>query len=165
MKKISFLILFASLISFTISANTNRVGDSIEYTGNYGGQPARMTMSYISFDGNYMTQASQIYINGQMVSDSTEMIDADSIMTMETAAMMVAMCSQFGGVQEYLDLPVGKTLTCRVEASAATDDLYNFYKNVFADAGTIWLGPFPVTGIAQMTISGTLVQVSNYQWK
>ncbi len=159
-----FLISLLTLISIASEASANRVGDAIAYSGNFGGQSAELHMAYTSFDGSYMTQGTKMFLGGQLVSDTEEALEADSIVTMDTVGVMIAMCSQIGGVQEYLDLPVGKTLTCRVEASSVSAPIYEMYKDVFMDASTIWFGPFPVTGIAQMIFNGATFQVSGYHW-
>lgn len=121
-------------------------------------------MAYTSFDGSYMVQNTKFYSQGQLLSDTSESIDQESIITMENAGLMVAFCSSIGGVQEYLSLPVGRTLTCRVEANSVDSTIYNRYKDVFVGASTVWLGPFPVTGIAQMKVDGATFEVVNYHW-
>lgn len=159
-------ILFFNLIlaSFALHAASNRVGDHIIYHGNFSGQTMRMEMSYISFQDPQMIRQSRTFIKGNLASDESELIAADEIITMEKAGLMVALCSQNGGIQEYVNLSVGKTLTCKVNSSNVSTEVFDRYRSAFKMADTIWLGPFPVTGIAQMEIGGNTFSVINYHW-
>ena len=162
MKRISALLV--ALCSLSICAQANRVGDSVKFIGTMNAQPVELDMEYTAYDGQSMTQSTQLKMSGQIVSDNVESIAPEAIVTMETVGLMIAMCSQIGGVHEYLDLPVGKTLTCKVSADSVSTPVYNMYKSVFMDASTIWLGPFPVSGIAQMIFGGSMLRVSHYHW-
>jgi hypothetical protein len=162
MKRI--LVLLLSLLTLNVFANANRVGDSIRLEGVYEGYAAIFDMSYTYFDGTFMGQTTNVYIDGQLASQSTEELDSDSIVTLESAGLLVALCPQIGGVQEYLDLPVGRTLTCRITANKVSDSVFHMYKSLFAQAGTIWLGPFPVNGVAQMDLDGFVMRVTSYHW-
>ncbi|MBC97461.1 MAG: hypothetical protein CME63_06910 [Halobacteriovoraceae bacterium] len=161
-----FTLCFSIFFIFTFSAeaSSQRVGDLIEYSGRVNSQASSLKMRYTHYDQGSMTQLTQFFTEGQMVAEHTEVLDESSIITMETAGVMVGLCLQFGGVHEYLELPVGKTLTCRITAAAISTQVYEVYKEAFADAGTLWLGPFPVTGIAQMEVDGALYQVTKYHW-
>ncbi len=157
--------LSSSFLCPSLWASTGRVGDSISYaSAPQSGLDMRIEMEYTSYAGLEMIRATRTWIMGNLVADITESIAPEDIMTMENAGLMVAMCPQIGGVYEYLDLPVGRTLTCKINASAVSAAIYDKYQDIFSEAGTIWLGPFPVSGIAQMDIGGTIVAVVNYHW-
>lgn len=162
MKGISFLLILIS--SLNIFAAADRVGDRIVYTGSYNTQSMKMEMIYESFQDPDMIRRSRTFMDGNLVADETDHLAPSEVISMQSAGLMVALCTQNGGVQEYLNLPVGKTLTCKVNSSNVSTAIFDRYRMAFKIADTIWLGPFPVTGIAQMEVGGNTFSVVNYHW-
>ncbi len=162
MKKV--IVFFLSVSCFSLWANAERVGDRISYQGNLYGQNVTMEMSYSDYNDPHLILNSKTYLDGVLSSDTSSPVEPEAVITMETAGLMVALCSQYGGVHEYLTLSVGKTLTCKISSESVSLPIYEMYKDAFNEAGILWLGPFPVSGIAQMDIGGNIIRVVNYHW-
>lgn len=153
----------------------SRVGDSITLKGSISGASYESTHRYTSFNGQSMQQSQDIFLNGNAMGSTVEEIAADDVMTPEKAGLVVALCPQIGGFFEEINLPVGRTATCRIDAAALQEASYQEkflgfnLENVVkmmdeVNATQVWLGPFPVLGVAQMTLQSDLIQVTNYKW-
>lgn len=162
-KGLLFFGLLLGLI-FPVFSSNDRVGDNILLSGAYQGGTLRIEGSYLQFNGSAMMQRQSSYFNGQHMSQEDTWIASEDLITPETAGMMVALCPNLGGTHEYLDLPVGRTLTCRLESSSL-DELPLLYSENFKNLGDVlWVGPFPVLGVAQIQIPGAMLKVQSYRW-
>lgn len=165
MKLLSLFSMLCLLLSTNSFANANRVGDQISLRGNYAGGSLEINASYVSYQGSSMLQRSVTYLNGQNVGTEDSWLADEDILTPESAGLMVALCPNIGGVQEYLDLPVGRTLTCRLDTQSLSGVPYVFAKNLQSLGEMVWLAPFPVLGVAQIQVEGAYLQVQSYTWK
>lgn len=163
MKSLS-IIATLFLMSSSIFANASRVGDSITLRGSYAGGTLEINGRYVTFQGGTMLQRSETFLNGQNVGTEDEWLAEEDILTPESAGLMVAMCPAIGGTQEYLDLPVGRTLTCKLNTQSLRGLPYSFTKNLQTLGDMVWLAPFPVLGVAQIQVEGAYLQVQNYTW-
>ncbi len=155
------LVLFIANSGF---ASTDRVGDSITIEGPFQGNRLNLEASYKSFSNGVMNQEDITSLGGSVISRESTAIASEDILTPETAGMMVAMCASIGGTHEYLNLPVGTTLTCRLNTQSLSNLPYVYSKNLELLGDVVWLGPFPVLGIAQIQLSGELLVIQNYRW-
>lgn len=153
---LAFLMTIFSTLSF---ASTDRVGDFIHYAPTSDNLNAEMSMEYINFDGQDMYQRTQMINDSQVIVDEVTRVKKENIVTMQSVGLLIALCSQYGGTHEYLELPVGKTLTCKLETNK-----FKHINKLNIKASTVWLGPFPITAIAQMKVEGQLFKVVNYHW-
>lgn len=111
-----------------------------------------------------MLQRQTTLLNGSVMETEDTWVAAEDLLTPENAGMMVALCQNIGGTHEYLDLPVGRTLTCRLESSQL-EELPLLYSLALKNMGDVlWVGPFPVLGVAQLETAGALLKVSDYRW-
>jgi hypothetical protein len=165
MKLLSLFSILCLIFSTNSFANANRVGDQISLRGNFAGGSLEINGSYVSYQGSSMLQRTVTYLNGQNVGTEDSWLADEDILTPESAGLMVALCPNIGGVHEYLELPVGRTLTCRMDTQALTELPYIFAKNLQALGDKVWLAPFPVLGVAQIQVDGAYLQVQSYTWK
>ncbi len=158
------LTLFMVVISGASAASANRVGDQILLSGPFQGGTLAINASYISFDGASMLQRQNTYLSGSLISQEDSLIASEDLLTPESAGLIVAMCPNIGGVYEYLDLPVGRTLTCKLESSNL-DQLPLLYSDNLQNLGDVlWVGPFPVLGVAKIQIPGSVLTIESYRW-
>lgn len=157
-------LLFTLLFNSTLLADASRVGDSIFLSGNLAGQTLEMRGQYVTYQGSTMLQRTETTLNGQNIGTEDEWLADEDILTPEAAGLMVAMCPAMGGTQEYLDLPVGRTLTCRLNTQTLKELPYIYAKNLQALGDVVWLAPFPVLGVAQIQVEGAYLRVQSYRW-
>lgn len=119
---------------------------------------------YTYFDGANMAQRQVTRIGGNTVSDETDLIGGEEIITPENAGLVVAMCDSVGGVHEYLNLPVGTTLTCRFNTQSLNRLPSIYSQNLEMMGDTVWVAAFPVLGVAQIQMEGGVLTVQNYHW-
>jgi len=157
------------LISFSLStyASSQRVGDWIILEGSIQGMNSSLKGSYVSFNGSSMLQNTETTLNGSVINSESAYIASDEVITPEVAGLMVAMCADFGGVHEYLNLPVGKTLTCKLQGSNAhlIEEKFSLPLGSLEALGEVlWIGPFPVLGLAKLESGGVTFTIANYHW-
>lgn len=169
------LSIFMFLFSLSVSAQSERVGDFSVLEGTFQGGALSFTAEYVSSNGSGLIQRDSTVWNGQNLDTTDSYVANGDVMTPQTAGLLVALCPQIGGVLEELNLPVGRTATCRVSGESLESFLskksirgidiretVKFVNDVQAD--TIWLGPFPVLAVGQMTLQGSLLKLTNYNW-
>ena len=167
MKKMTFLLsLMAMTLSVNIMASERRVGDSISYESTTVGGDVAIDVSYTNYNSEYkeMEQTFFLKIKDEEIVSKSFYLDKNMVMTKSKAGLMVALCEKVGGTHEYLQLPVGKTLTCRMEVQDVPTEYYEQYKGLFDLSATVWLAPFPVTGVAQFKFAGQIIQAVDYSW-
>jgi hypothetical protein len=148
----------------SLYASSNRVGDSILLSGPFQGGTLAIEASYLSFDGASMLQRQNNYLNGALLSQEDSMVASEDLLTPESAGLIVAICPNIGGVHEYLDLPVGRTLTCKLESNNLQELPLIYSENLQNLGDVLWVGPFPVLGVAKVQIPGTVLTIQNYRW-
>lgn len=159
-----FLITFVFTMSANVSADQSRVGDSMQISGMYQGMPMVIEANYARFEAGVMVQRQVTYLNGGVIADEETPLPTDEVLTPENAGLIVAMCESIGGTHETLSLPVGTTLTCRIDSQALIDLPAPFSKNFENLGSTVWVGPFPVLGVAQFLLEGNLFVIQKYHW-
>lgn len=164
MKLISFALLCLTQ-AFATYAGANRVGDTITLSGNFSGSTLEIVASYETYQNGSMLQRTVTKVNGMNAGTEDSWLAEEDILTPETAGLMVAMCPALGGDQVYLDLPVGRTLTCRLNTASLRELPYALAKSLQNLGEMVWLAPFPVLGVAQVQVEGAYLQVSSYTWK
>lgn len=161
----AFILSVTFFLSSSLFASANRLGDSIGLSGTFGGGTLQISASYVSHSGSSMLQRTETLLNGQNIGTEDNWITDEDVLTPENAGLIVAMCASIGGVQEYLNLPVGRTLTCRLNTQSLSELPYVYTKNLEALGEMVWLAPFPVLGVAQIQLDGVYLQVQSYVWK
>lgn len=164
MQRSVWIITFLVFISFQVLGTPNRVGDSILLKGTYQGMPMELEAKYLRFEAGVMVQKQVTRLSGSVVNDEETPLPEDEVLTPENAGLIVAMCEAIGGVHETLNLPVGTTLTCRIDSQSLTDLPAPFSLNFENLGSTVWVGPFPVLGIAQFLLDGNLMVIQKYHW-
>ncbi len=170
-----YLSIFLVFFSFQSIAQVDRVGDFSVLEGNWQGGRLSFTAQYTRMTASGLIQRDSTVFNGQNLDTSESLVPTSDVMTPQQAGLLVALCPQIGGTLEEIDLPVGTTATCRVSGEAldelSSKNSFNginieattkFLNDVQAD--TIWIGPFPVLAVAQMTLQGSLLKLTNYNW-
>lgn len=176
---LTFLVsLTMSLCVSNVMASTSRVGDYVVITGNFQGGVLEIKGAYTNFTRNMMAQKTTTKLSGNVLSEEETFLQADDVLTPEEAALMVAMCPQIGGTHEYLDLAVGRTLTCRVQGAEnlvfgkipyiieeqLLSSLRTIQNQLEYTSGNVWLGPFPIMGMARLELDGAYLEVTDYRW-
>ena len=171
MKTLVFAVLLASTNLFAQNA---RVGDSATLVGTLSGQTIITNNEIIAYDANedkYL-MASNVMIPGQGTFTQNTELTADELMTPEKGQLIVVMCPQVGGVVEEIDLSMGRFTTCKLPVQNAIDSgLVN--ASVLAELtsgddqilkGAMWLGKFPISGIARIITPEQSFSLENFKW-
>lgn len=164
MKNGIFVATALLLLNISARADQSRVGDRISLAGTTNGVQIVINASYESYSPDRMQQRSQTFVNGSSISLEDSFLMDDEILTPEGTGLIVALCDQIGGVHEYLALPVGQTLTCKMAADALTRSPIPFHHELAKMGDFIWFGPFPVMGVAKISSQGTTLTVQDYHW-
>lgn len=160
----SFFLSFAIVCTQCIFASAARVGDSITIEGPFQGNQLKIVATYKSFSSGVMNQEQITTLGGSVISNEATQVAQEDILTPETAGLVVAMCESIGGQHVYLNLPVGNTLTCRINTQSLNGLPEIYAKNLELIGDVVWIGPFPVLGLAQIQLNGEIMVVTNYRW-
>lgn len=145
-------------------ASETRVGDSIYLEGKTQGQTLGLESRYVKFDSGLMKQTQITFLGGTPVNSEDVYVDEQEVLTPEVAGLIVAMCDSLGGTQETLQLPVGTTLTCKIDSQSLHQIPGSLYRVLELLGNRVWIGPFPVLGIAQFEIGNDLIVIQKYHW-
>lgn len=163
-KVFKILLAISFLTNLGVQASQDRVGDSILLKGMYQGMPMELEAKYLRFEAGVMVQKQVTKLNGAVINDEETPLPEDEVLTPENAGLIVAMCESIGGVHESLNLPVGTTLTCKIDSQSLINLPAPFSLNFESLGSTVWVGPFPVLGIAQFLLDGNLMVIQKYRW-
>lgn len=111
-----------------------------------------------------MKQTQITFLGGTPVNSEDVYVDEQEVLTPEVAGLIVAMCDSLGGTQETLQLPVGTTLTCKIDSQSLHHIPGSLYRVLELLGNRVWIGPFPVLGIAQFEIDNDLIVIQKYHW-
>lgn len=151
-------LLITSLISTFAFAS---VGDSVVHSIDYSGQKGTINQKVLSFNVSSKTYAIEnTTVFANQTDTRVESMTAEDIMTKDKVKLILAYCSQAGGV---LDNSLGQQ-TCRFSA----DEIVDYSVRSLAEsmnATVVWLGEVPVNGIVKATLkNGLVLNVKSFNW-
>lgn len=160
--------ILISLISSSVFAGAKTVGDYAVYSMNVMGMSARQKVELTNLNRNtsqYELKTTTT-ISGQ--SDTTvENVPSDDVMTIENANMILANCEFMGGLNETISVMGQMKKTCKLEANS--DSVFPLISKSGVQvnknsSGFVWIGAFPVHGIAKLEMEEVTMQIQSMNW-
>ncbi len=158
-----FIALVSAFISFSLWANP-RVGDRSVLEGRAEGMKVRIEASITRYDARQdklliVTKSSF----GGAIQDLEEWVEADSVMTPEQGAMIVSECASLGGKQVVVPLRRGRFPACQI--TTPVGDFIGMGEILEQEANSlVWMGAFPINGMAKMTGPGMSLELIEFRW-
>ncbi|MCO4794187.1 MAG: hypothetical protein KC493_10760 [Bacteriovoracaceae bacterium] len=155
-----------ALIFFIGSAfAADRTGEYIKYEmsyqGNAGVQISRVA-DYSRGDDLYKV-VTEFTMMGQ-TNEEVEMVPSEEVMTHEGAAQTMTFCPLLSGTVEDLVINGKSYATCKVPVNDENLDINIPLPKELLGNGHVWLGDFPVNGVAQFKSADMSLTIKEFHW-
>lgn len=153
-------VLFA-LLSTSAFANP-QLGEFIVHHGTAAGKAVKLKTWYAMYSESKMMIRTETTVAGSGTQIDDEWIEEAELFNHGTAQQILNLCAALGGNIEALKLPQGTFNTCKVKGTTLTAQGYSVPS--FLGDATIWLGDFPITGVAKAVGDDFSLELASYQW-
>lgn len=135
--------------------------EMVRYSGQLEGAPLEMVQEVIGRSGNvYKIQTTTTYQGQRQV--SVEDLDEESFATREDGELMIAYCTQIGGVLEQMrNMPACKL---PLQAKLLMIIQKHLKRDILKGAGLLWVGVVPITGMIALKQEGLSLELEELRW-
>lgn len=140
----------------------NQLGEFVVHHGTYQGQGIKLKTWYAMYSEARMMIRTETTIAGSGTQIEDEWIDETEIFNHGTAQQILTLCQALGGQLENITIALGTFNTCKVRGSTLMLSGYSV-PQYLTDAD-IWLGDFPVTGVAKAQGADFSMELASFKW-